>query len=376
MSRRHLARYLLGRWRWTITRAVESSLLNNRWREYFLPHWSPKDLRVSSNLAAVAWWAKPTIVQLQLQLVSQDGAYTRSTQEKLVRGRRAYLLSDVIVEVSTAIPWNESGWILGDASLDLEDMRHSEAPRGWGSLAHQSSNGLTVVAPTRDNYFHYLIEDLPGTLKLLELYPDAHVLVPVATPDWILASLREIGIQPTVASAQSVALKSYAAVTRQAGHPTSEEIQTLRAAFRPNSILDHAHGKRIFVCRRGYGRRPSWEESLIKELTSQGFLCVEPSQLSVLEQVNLFGGARHIVGFGGAALTNMVWMPEGGRVTIIDSETRFADSVYNWLWPRLAAVSGHQHELILLDHVSGPDQTDRLMSMIKRAITNEPRAPE
>ena len=279
-----------------------------------------------------------------------------------------YLLSDVSVDVTTAIPWSRSGWILGDTALELEDLRHSQAPRGWGSTTPEATDGLTVVAPVRDNYFHFLIEDLPGTLRVLDLYPEARLLVPRETPDWIRASLREIGLKPTYATAESVACKSYAAVTRQAGHPTTEEIQTLRAAFRANSVLDHAPGKRIFVSRRGYGRRTSWEESLIRDLTSQGFLCVEPSQLSVLEQVELFGGARHIVGLGGAALTNMVWMPAGGLVSIIDTETRFATSVYNWLWPRLATACGHTHQVILLDDAEDPRNATRITSSIDRTM--------
>ncbi len=59
------------------------------------------------------------------------------------------------------------------------------------------------------------------------------------------------------------------------------------------------------------------EEVLERLLEPLGFASVAPDTLSFVQQIELFAQTRVLVGIGGAALTNMVFMPTGGTVISI-----------------------------------------------------------
>jgi capsular polysaccharide biosynthesis protein len=74
-------------------------------------------------------------------------------------------------------------------------------------------------------------------------------------------------------------------------------------------------GTKILLTRKGLAREDLKIESFVEtELTSKGFLVVNPESLSIQEQISLFGNAKIIVGFHGGALTNMVWSKKGTNV--------------------------------------------------------------
>ncbi|RZI61017.1 MAG: glycosyltransferase family 61 protein [Rubrivivax sp.] len=104
--------------------------------------------------------------------------------------------------------------------------------------------------------------------------------------------------------------------------------------------------RRLFLRRGGSYRRLLNEAELEQFLVAQGFAAVDPGELSVHEQVRLFGEAELIVGPSGAAMTNMLWCRPGTRVVVLHSDHPFKKYPY---WDALSRAAG-----VAVSYVSGP----------------------
>lgn len=101
-------------------------------------------------------------------------------------------------------------------------------------------------------------------------------------------------------------------------------------------------GRRLYLTRRSTHRgRVADEAALIDALATRGFEVVEPECLSVREQVDLFAQASHIVGPGGAALTNMLFAAPGAAVLVLANRHLLQGSGDTY-YEALAIACGHR----------------------------------
>lgn len=106
-------------------------------------------------------------------------------------------------------------------------------------------------------------------------------------------------------------------------------------------LSDAAPTRRLYLSRAGASRRHVLNENeVLRTLRPFGFECVHPEALSVREQVLLFSQAAHVVAPSGAALTNMLFMPPGGRVLIIQNRHLLGGSG-DLYFDALAQACGH-----------------------------------
>ena len=79
-------------------------------------------------------------------------------------------------------------------------------------------------------------------------------------------------------------------------------------------------------------RRPVFAlRELLSVVQAAGFEFVDPGELSIADQVRLLASARGIAGFGGAAMTNLMFAREGVRVLDLTSEAV--------QWPEFSGIS-------------------------------------
>ena len=79
--------------------------------------------------------------------------------------------------------------------------------------------------------------------------------------------------------------------------------------------VEVGHQKNIYISRKGaQWRKFLDEESVEQVLASNNFDIVQPEQMTFREQIQLFKGARTIVGISGAALTNCLFCQPGSRL--------------------------------------------------------------
>jgi capsular polysaccharide biosynthesis protein len=110
----------------------------------------------------------------------------------------------------------------------------------------------------------------------------------------------------------------------------------------PNALLDHEsralyrrirrhfgsreRGRLLYVSRLAYnveanhGRRMVNEAELIERLRELGFEIVEPQNLTMREQIEMFSSAELVVGPSGSAMFNVVFCEPGTKVIDIESE--------------------------------------------------------
>jgi hypothetical protein len=131
-------------------------------------------------------------------------------------------------------------------------------------------------------------------------------------------------------------------------HP--EVIKAVRDVYRQLVITDNSDApEKIFITRtpgrKGDQRMVINEAAISRQLENMGFVSVDPSNLSFVEQVNLFSRAKYIVAASGAALVNMMWAPQGARIIVLIND---ASPVNYWYFGNIAFALGHR-----LSHVLG-----------------------
>ncbi|PKO46932.1 MAG: hypothetical protein CVU29_04300 [Betaproteobacteria bacterium HGW-Betaproteobacteria-22] len=99
-----------------------------------------------------------------------------------------------------------------------------------------------------------------------------------------------------------------------------------------------------FSGRRFHSRAIVNEYVIQRKLESEGFVSIDPSQLTFIEQVRMFSKAKYIVGASGAALLNMIWAPVGAKVVVLMNDSKVANY---WYFSNIAFAVGHQLSYVL-----------------------------
>lgn len=103
-------------------------------------------------------------------------------------------------------------------------------------------------------------------------------------------------------------------------------------------------GQRIFLSRAISANRRVLNVAELEQIAQeQGFQVVYPEQWSVRQQAALFQQAKCILGFSGAAFTNLLFCSAGTRVLEILPE-RALERNYGGFWQQFSANFGLRHE--------------------------------
>ena len=268
----------------------------------------------------------------------------------------------------------EDAWVHGHNGQVVDAATNrSISPVGRNSArpaflaARQLDDLAFSLIPTRPgparkhNYFHYLVERLPEHLivlrALVEEFGRVTVLLPSEEHPFDTVLAREIERRfpdlPTLRVGRHEKYRCKAVafhrVRRSRIFPTPVNRRILREAV---TAMRHAFDaratggdRRLFVSRADANtRRVLNEDEVFGRLERHGFERVTPGRLPLAEQIALFSEAQIVVGTHGAGLTNIVFMPEGGRV-IETFGRNVMPSAFVWL----SHLSGHAHAHIVSD---------------------------
>lgn len=215
---------------------------------------------------------------------------------------------------------------------------------------HANIAYLSNTWPT--NFYHWMCLTLP----LLRHYEAAgvdidRVYVGGKLTSWQQRSLELCGIAsdrvvtaPSRARAASVAVS-----TRLGGGVAPSQLEWTRAHLVPEG--PSGGNRRLFVGRgETTTRRMLDEEVLAAALEREfGFEYVITSQMTLDEEIELFGSADTIVAPYGAALTNVLFCEPGAKV--LELQAHDADFAASTAFMELSQVLGHQHGIIRGDYV-------------------------
>jgi capsular polysaccharide biosynthesis protein len=191
---------------------------------------------------------------------------------------------------------------------------------------------LTLVRTPRSSghYYHFIAERFRFVLHALRTCPELRSATIVVRPepsayqraayDYLVRTypgltIREVPADVRVVCEELVCVGRRDAhkVSHFAGHDDFEEIaHAYRTIY---GIEPSVPRRRLYLSRAGVRLRRTVNEAEIEALlAARGFETVRPETLSHADQVRLFGEARTIVSTGGAALTNLLFVPPGGTV--------------------------------------------------------------
>jgi capsular polysaccharide biosynthesis protein len=178
---------------------------------------------------------------------------------------------------------------------------------------------LVVASHAADNYYHWLLEELPRLLLAIEATEfDRILLTENLFSNSVLQCLRINVPQLPVTSishyqAESLVVPTYLSPV---GFPSPRIVSLLSSFAKKYASCDEERRPdRIYISRKGGRRRTVHDEPrLIDALQERGFREVLLETMSLQEQIRTFRAARFVVAPHGAGLANLAFCERGGHV--------------------------------------------------------------
>lgn len=196
-------------------------------------------------------------------------------------------------------------------------------------------------------YFHWLTDALPRLLVAEQFIENHEVILPLKfRKSPYVDSLKFFDQKVSFydpkfrVSVQELLIPSHTAPT---GNYNKEIINRLRERFNRNS--DKLTPSRKIFASRGKARfrKITNEAEVVRLVISFGYEVHYFEDYSFPDQVSLMQQTSHLIGLHGAGLTNMLFMPQNGKVL----ELRNADDNHNNCFFALASDLGHEYYYLL-----------------------------
>jgi capsular polysaccharide biosynthesis protein len=301
-----------------------------------------------------------------------DGTRARNTY----RPRFVYGLTDATVDPISNLVYDSGGQFIAESSSWLPLRQFYSWPKPQITLSRSKLSGEFIFLPS-NNYYHWLVEDLPVFLKSLASAPGAHVLLSREAAFYVreVAGLIDNDIvhisSPTRVERLVMTGKTAGMGSPLAGlTPHPADVAILREFFAKH-LESRPAARKIYLSRIGQKRSPANEHALQRELEQQGFARFDGAGMSLLSQIALFSSARQLIGMHGAALANIVWAPKGVDVCEIFSSA-YMPSCYS----ALTAIRSGCYVPVTYDadaRNSIDSATLERLAAIARQVPGEPR---
>jgi capsular polysaccharide biosynthesis protein len=209
------------------------------------------------------------------------------------------------------------------------------------------NKGVWIIDNWSYEYFHWLTDALPRLIVAEEYIENHEILLPSKfRKSPYVDSLKVFNFNISFfnskypVSVKELIIPSHTAPT---GNYNKDVINKLRKRFNQNSVKV-IPSKKIFVSRgKARFRKISNEAEVIRLVMSFGYEVHYFEDYSFRDQVSLMQQATHLIGLHGAGLTNMLFMPENGKVL----ELRNANDDHNNCFYALASDLGHEYYYLL-----------------------------
>lgn len=260
-------------------------------------------------------------------------------------------LESLKVDVRSGLAQIDSGFVIDSTLVQWQrllfrgGMSHSVARL---SKKLPSKSGIWTVLPFSPFYFHTLVEDIPQVLAARRFNKEVKIITSSRNPKWTFELLNALGIEFETTKENAFRFEHYIAVTSPRGI-SSSNVALIKSSV--IAMIQSSGERRLFLSRgKTLDRSDSaLEDEVMKLLSTIGFESIDPSTMSVSEQIEVFSTACAIVGLHGGAMTNIIWCNEGTQVIeIYNHPYRTHD------FARLAAACRHDYSCLDLR----PDSTN------------------
>jgi hypothetical protein len=195
-----------------------------------------------------------------------------------------------------------------------------------------------------ENYYHWFLDGLTRLANLPDFPPECRILIPEGIPDFAKRSLQLLGLADQVVETRCEDLRIerywFSGPTMVSGCPDPLGVQWLREQFL--TAPPPKRHRKLYLERRAPTRKLTNASEVRDLFKKQGWDVVDPSELSLDEQIQIFRESWMVAGVHGAALTNLLWTAPGTRVIeLMPSRRR------NGCYAGLALVAGLSHQSLV-----------------------------
>lgn len=220
----------------------------------------------------------------------------------------SFVIRDARVDVLTGVILLNSGFILDSTLAKWQKLLF----RGGISSAVKRSKrakakiaGTHMVLPHSPYYYHTLIDELPNLIKMRETYSDCNsVIVHDIMPKWGLELLSYFNFETYITSEKALIVENLITLTAPRAI-LKNNLNYLRVNLHQNPT------DIVIVTRNGTPRSDALIEKALLEQIPRAIL-IDPAEISVTQQVEVFSKAKVIIGLHGGALSNVIWMDTSG----------------------------------------------------------------
>jgi hypothetical protein len=186
---------------------------------------------------------------------------------------------------------------------------------------HNGDSGAWILDHWFGNYYHWVVFCLPKAITLIDAgYGDRILLpTPMPSPGFTLASLQLLGLETgslQIADLGRSHYQSMHVVEGAAATVGGLEIVRSRMHAACNALAFPSNtGVPVACITRKVVNNPrvlSNENDMLSVCRDFGIQIIDTAGIPFIDQVRMFAGIKAIIGFHGAGLTNMTWMPAGG----------------------------------------------------------------
>jgi len=266
-----------------------------------------------------------------------------------------FKIKDVTVDVLTGLVVLEAGFVIDSTLAKWQKIIYRG---GIGSSikrtkrARVNLDGSFMVMPHTPFYYHAVIDELPNLIRIRSESPDCNnVIISSLAPTWMTELLEYFKFNVCIVEESAVVVKQLFALSAPRV-VVKKNLNYLRGNL-------ETHGKDIvIVSRKGTPRSSDQIEQSLVELI-HGSKLIDPSKLSVEQQIQVFSSAKIVIGLHGGALTNCVWMDSSSYVIeIFNHAYRTSD------YERLCIELGIKYNSLEIENLS----SEEVVSTVQRLI--------
>jgi hypothetical protein len=187
----------------------------------------------------------------------------------------------------------------------------------------------TGIILTSTPYWHWLIEDLPLTIKLIEKNSECPIIVSRKRPTYVDSFLSTTS-NPIIEIERITRVEKLYTADKgnSSGWPHPADIDILKNYEPFKNSISHLMDRKIYVSRKYSKRTPKNEHEVENLFSQKGFEIHYFEKLNVFDQIKISSSAKVMAGIHGAGLSNMVWMHKGAKVLDIYNENYWTESFH------------------------------------------------
>ena len=253
---------------------------------------------------------------------------------------RDYLnLKDVVLEPRQGLMYSKSGELILESTNWPNHRLYDSYPWNPRKVTKLERKDDFIFLPS-SAYGHWIMEDLPLFLFLLEKFPKSPILVFANAPKYVFDILKFIQNEVVfIDSAVMVESLIMVAKNEDSGWPHPVDLEVLKNHWLIKERLNHQNPTRkIFASRIGSNRSPGNELEVQNVFKSMGYECHLLHEQDFLEEINLVSECKVLAGFHGSALSNIIWTAQGTLMVDLVNRSYWTEAGH-----RLATLSGARY---------------------------------